>query len=114
MFSGDGQEPAFSFLATLASSSSEEMESQLQERVESSRRAVSQIVTVYDKLQEKVDLLSRKLNSGGEEKTRRQGSMGGKNSALGGLGCCSVVRENVARCVASIPAPKRVREENSV
>lgn len=40
------------------------MESQLQERVESSRRAVSQIVTVYDKLQEKVDLLSRKLNSG--------------------------------------------------
>ncbi|EDL78174.1 ring finger protein 20 (predicted) [Rattus norvegicus] len=60
----EGQEPAFSFLATLASSSSEEMESQLQERVESSRRAVSQIVTVYDKLQEKVDLLSRKLNSG--------------------------------------------------
>uniref|UniRef100_A0A8C0L2F7 E3 ubiquitin protein ligase n=1 Tax=Canis lupus dingo TaxID=286419 RepID=A0A8C0L2F7_CANLU len=59
-----GQEPAFSFLATLASSSSEEMESQLQERVESSRRAVSQIVTVYDKLQEKVELLSRKLNSG--------------------------------------------------
>uniref|UniRef100_A0A3Q2GXY3 E3 ubiquitin protein ligase n=1 Tax=Equus caballus TaxID=9796 RepID=A0A3Q2GXY3_HORSE len=61
---GEGQEPAFSFLATLASSSSEEMESQLQERVESSRRAVSQIVTVYDKLQEKVELLSRKLNSG--------------------------------------------------
>ncbi|XP_008591794.1 PREDICTED: E3 ubiquitin-protein ligase BRE1A [Galeopterus variegatus] len=66
---GEGQEPAFSFLATLASSSSEEMESQLQERVESSRRAVSQIVTVYDKLQEKVELLSRKLNSGGEART---------------------------------------------
>ncbi|XP_068946723.1 E3 ubiquitin-protein ligase BRE1A [Petaurus breviceps papuanus] len=61
---GEGLEPAFSFLATLASSTSEEMESQLQERVESSRRAVSQIVTVYDKLQEKVDVLSRKLNSG--------------------------------------------------
>lgn len=72
--SGEGQEPAFSFLATLASSSSEEMESQLQERVESSRRAVSQIVTVYDKLQEKVELLSRKLNSGGEARTRRQGA----------------------------------------
>lgn len=71
MFTGDGQEPAFSFLATLASSSSEEMESQLQERVESSRRAVSQIVTVYDKLQERVDFLSRKLNSGGEARTRR-------------------------------------------
>lgn len=74
--SGEGQEPAFSFLATLASSSSEEMESQLQERVESSRRAVSQIVTVYDKLQEKVELLSRKLNSGGEARTRRLGERG--------------------------------------
>lgn len=71
--SGEGQEPAFSFLATLASSSSEEIESQLQERVESSRRAVAQIVTVYDKLQEKVELLSRKLNSGGKERTRRWG-----------------------------------------
>uniref|UniRef100_G3WDN3 E3 ubiquitin protein ligase n=1 Tax=Sarcophilus harrisii TaxID=9305 RepID=G3WDN3_SARHA len=60
---GEGLEPAFSFLATLASSTSEEMESQLQERVESSRRAVSQIVTVYDKLQEKVDVLFRKLNN---------------------------------------------------
>ena len=74
--SGEGQEPAFSFLATLASSSSEEIESQLQERVESSRRAVSQIVTVYDKLREKVELLSRKLNSGGEARTRRQGAEG--------------------------------------
>ena len=74
--SGEGQEPAFSFLATLASSSSEEMESQLQERVESSRRAVSQIVTVYDKLQEKVELLSRKLNSGGEAKLERRGAEG--------------------------------------
>uniref|UniRef100_A0A6I8P241 E3 ubiquitin protein ligase n=1 Tax=Ornithorhynchus anatinus TaxID=9258 RepID=A0A6I8P241_ORNAN len=61
---GEGLEPAFSFLATLASSTSEEMESQLQERVESSRRAVSQIVTVYDKLQEKVEMLSHKLNNG--------------------------------------------------
>ncbi|XP_063245310.1 E3 ubiquitin-protein ligase BRE1A isoform X1 [Prinia subflava] len=60
----EGLEPAFSFLATLASSTSEEIESQLQERVESSRRAVAQIVTMYDKLQEKVDVLSHKLNSG--------------------------------------------------
>lgn len=76
MSSGEGQEAAFSFLATLASSSSEEIESQLQERVESSRRAVCQIVTVYDKLQEKVELLSRKLNSGGEARTRRRGAQG--------------------------------------
>ncbi|XP_053151878.1 E3 ubiquitin-protein ligase BRE1A [Hemicordylus capensis] len=61
---GERFEPAFSFLATLASSTSEEMESQLQERVESSRRAVTQIVTMYDKLQERVDVLSQKLNSG--------------------------------------------------
>lgn len=65
LFPGEGLEPAFSFLATLASSTSEEIESQLQERVESSRRAVAQIVTMYDKLQEKVDVLSHKLNSGG-------------------------------------------------
>ncbi|KAJ6657077.1 hypothetical protein lerEdw1_002822 [Lerista edwardsae] len=62
---GERFEPAFSFLATLASSTSEEMESQLQERVESSRREVTQIVTMYDKLQERVALLSQKLNSGG-------------------------------------------------
>ncbi|XP_069485088.1 E3 ubiquitin-protein ligase BRE1A isoform X2 [Ambystoma mexicanum] len=60
----EGQlEPAFSFLATLASSSSEEIETQLQERVESSRRAVAQIVAVYDKMQERVETLSRNLNS---------------------------------------------------
>jgi len=68
LFLGEGLEPAFSFLATLASSTSEEIESQLQERVESSRRAVAQIVTMYDKLQEKVDVLSHKLNSGGRTK----------------------------------------------
>ncbi|KAM6471032.1 E3 ubiquitin-protein ligase BRE1A [Liasis olivaceus] len=61
---GEIFEPAFSFLAILASSTSEEMESQLQERFESSRRAVTQIVTMYDKLQERVDVLSQKLNSG--------------------------------------------------
>ncbi|NXD04247.1 BRE1A ligase, partial [Certhia familiaris] len=43
---GEGLEPAFSFLATLASSTSEEIESQLQVRVESSRCAVAQIVTI--------------------------------------------------------------------
>ncbi|XP_069088997.1 E3 ubiquitin-protein ligase BRE1A [Pleurodeles waltl] len=56
-------EPAFSFLATLASSSSEEIETQLQERVESSRRAVAQIVAVYDKMQARVETLSLNLNS---------------------------------------------------
>ncbi|TRZ12899.1 hypothetical protein HGM15179_014213 [Zosterops borbonicus] len=64
IFPAEGQEPASSFLATLASSTSEEIESYLQERVESSCCAVAQIVTMYDKLQEKVDVLSQKLNSG--------------------------------------------------
>ncbi|XP_072281018.1 E3 ubiquitin-protein ligase BRE1A [Pyxicephalus adspersus] len=52
-----------SFLATLASSTSEEIESQLQERVESSRRAVARIVSVYDRLHAKLDQLSSKLDS---------------------------------------------------
>ncbi|XP_040176920.1 E3 ubiquitin-protein ligase BRE1A [Rana temporaria] len=52
-----------SFLATLASSSSEEIESQLQERVESSRRAVARIVSVYDRLHTRLDQLSSKLES---------------------------------------------------
>uniref|UniRef100_A0A8C3MPG1 E3 ubiquitin protein ligase n=1 Tax=Geospiza parvula TaxID=87175 RepID=A0A8C3MPG1_GEOPR len=48
----------------LASSTSEEIESQLQGHMESSCCALAQIVTMYDKLQEKVDVLSHKLNSG--------------------------------------------------
>ncbi|KAM4636194.1 E3 ubiquitin-protein ligase BRE1A [Discoglossus pictus] len=56
-------EAPLSFLATLASSSSEEIESQLQERVESSRRAVSRIVQVYDRLHARLDQLTIKLNS---------------------------------------------------
>ncbi|XP_028912009.1 E3 ubiquitin-protein ligase BRE1A isoform X1 [Ornithorhynchus anatinus] len=78
---GEGLEPAFSFLATLASSTSEEMESQLQERVESSRRAVSQIVTVYDKLQEKVEMLSHKLNNGGNNLILEWRHLAGKSES---------------------------------
>ncbi|XP_053306531.1 E3 ubiquitin-protein ligase BRE1A [Spea bombifrons] len=55
-------EAPLSFLATLASSSSEEIESQLQERVESSRRALSRIVMVYDRLNARLDQLSVKFN----------------------------------------------------
>ncbi|XP_043939961.1 E3 ubiquitin-protein ligase BRE1A [Protopterus annectens] len=57
-------EHAFSFLATLASSSSEEIESQLQERVDKSKRTVSQTVEVYDKLMEQIDKIMEKLESG--------------------------------------------------
>ncbi|TRZ11267.1 hypothetical protein HGM15179_015840 [Zosterops borbonicus] len=67
-FSLERLEPAFSFLATLASSTSEEIESQLQEHVESSCCTVARVVTMYDKLQENVDVLSHKLNCGGMTK----------------------------------------------
>ncbi|XP_075698401.1 E3 ubiquitin-protein ligase BRE1A isoform X2 [Rhinoderma darwinii] len=60
---GDGMTESFSFLGILASSSSEEIESQLQERVESSRRAVARIVLVYDRLHARLDQVSAKLNS---------------------------------------------------
>ncbi|XP_063814518.1 E3 ubiquitin-protein ligase BRE1A [Pseudophryne corroboree] len=61
---GEGlSEISLSFLGTLASSSSEEIETQLQERVESSRRAVARIVLVYDRLHARLDQLSLKLNS---------------------------------------------------
>ncbi|XP_066442529.1 E3 ubiquitin-protein ligase BRE1A isoform X2 [Eleutherodactylus coqui] len=60
---GEGLTESFSFLGTLASSSSEEIESQLQERVESSRRAVARIVLVYDRLHARLDQLSAKLSS---------------------------------------------------
>ncbi|XP_039623436.1 E3 ubiquitin-protein ligase BRE1A [Polypterus senegalus] len=50
-------EAPLSFLANLASSSSEEMESQLQERLEFSQRAVERTVEIYDSLQETIERL---------------------------------------------------------
>ncbi|XP_056900108.1 E3 ubiquitin-protein ligase BRE1A isoform X2 [Takifugu flavidus] len=55
-----------SFLATLASSSSEEMEAELQERVESSKKQASHAVEVYKCLKSTVDLLRAELDSGTE------------------------------------------------
>lgn len=60
-----------SFLATLASSSSEEMEAELQERVESSKKQASHAVEIYKCLKSTVDQLRAELDSGtGELKTR--------------------------------------------
>nr|XP_015209463.1 PREDICTED: E3 ubiquitin-protein ligase BRE1A-like [Lepisosteus oculatus] len=58
-------EAALSFLATLASSSSEEMEAELQERVESSRGLTSRLVEAYDALWATVRQLERELSQGG-------------------------------------------------
>ncbi|MBN3324188.1 BRE1A ligase, partial [Atractosteus spatula] len=55
-------EAALSFLATLASSSSEEMEAELQERVESSRALTSRLVEAYDALWATVRQLERELS----------------------------------------------------
>ncbi|XP_039620989.1 E3 ubiquitin-protein ligase BRE1B-like isoform X1 [Polypterus senegalus] len=54
-------EPALSFLATLASSSNEEIELQLQERMEFSKRAVSRIVKVFDRLHRRIEALCLKI-----------------------------------------------------
>uniref|UniRef100_A0AAR2LUI5 E3 ubiquitin protein ligase n=1 Tax=Pygocentrus nattereri TaxID=42514 RepID=A0AAR2LUI5_PYGNA len=57
-------EAASSFLAILASSSSEEMEAELQERVESSRKQASRVVEIYESLKSTVDQLKKDLESG--------------------------------------------------
>ncbi|KAH0626371.1 hypothetical protein JD844_001313 [Phrynosoma platyrhinos] len=56
-------EPSLSFLATLASSSSEEIELQLQERMEFSKAAVSRIVEVSDKIHRRTEELCQKIHA---------------------------------------------------
>ncbi|XP_010894035.1 E3 ubiquitin-protein ligase BRE1A isoform X3 [Esox lucius] len=55
-----------SFLATLASSSSEEMEAELQERVESSQKQANRVVEIYDSLKATVEQLKKDLDAGAE------------------------------------------------
>lgn len=70
--SGQQGEAANSFLATLASSSSEEMEAELQERVESSQKQANHVVEIYERLKSTVDQLKAEIDSGaGELKSRR-------------------------------------------
>uniref|UniRef100_A0A8C0ILC9 E3 ubiquitin protein ligase n=1 Tax=Chelonoidis abingdonii TaxID=106734 RepID=A0A8C0ILC9_CHEAB len=59
-------EPALSFLATLASSSSEEIELQLQERMEFSKAAVSRVVEVSNKIHRRTEELCQKIHACGE------------------------------------------------
>ncbi|XP_051513558.1 E3 ubiquitin-protein ligase BRE1A-like isoform X2 [Myxocyprinus asiaticus] len=61
---GQQGEGANSFLATLASSSSEEMEAELQERVESSCKQASRVVEIYENLKKTVDQLKKDVESG--------------------------------------------------
>lgn len=57
-----------SFLATLASSSSEEIEAALQERVESSCKQANRVVEIYENLKNTVDQLKKNLESGAGER----------------------------------------------
>ncbi|KAL3044890.1 hypothetical protein OYC64_013209 [Pagothenia borchgrevinki] len=63
---GNQGEPNNSFLATLASSSSEEMEAELQERVEKSQKQASHVVEIYECLKRTVDQLKTELDSGAD------------------------------------------------
>uniref|UniRef100_A0A3Q2DJ98 E3 ubiquitin protein ligase n=1 Tax=Cyprinodon variegatus TaxID=28743 RepID=A0A3Q2DJ98_CYPVA len=61
---GHQGETSNSFLATLASSTSEEMEAELQERVESSQKQASRVVEIYKNLKNMLDQLKEELDSG--------------------------------------------------
>ncbi|KAM8733709.1 E3 ubiquitin-protein ligase BRE1A [Acanthopagrus latus] len=63
---GQTGEAANSFLATLASSSSEEMEAELLERVESSQKQANHVVEIYECLKSTVDQLKAEVDSGVE------------------------------------------------
>lgn len=63
---GQQGEGTNSFLATLASSSSEEMEAELLERVESSKKQANHVVEIFECLRSTVDQLKAELDSGAE------------------------------------------------
>lgn len=68
LFRAGQGEGASSFLATLASSSSEEIEAELQERVESSCKQANRVVEIYENLKNTVDQLKKNLESGAGER----------------------------------------------
>uniref|UniRef100_A0A8C8GAA0 E3 ubiquitin protein ligase n=1 Tax=Oncorhynchus tshawytscha TaxID=74940 RepID=A0A8C8GAA0_ONCTS len=68
---GHQGETTTSFLATLASSSSEEMEAELQERVESSQKQANRVVEIYDSLKTTVEQLKKDQDSGAGDRGER-------------------------------------------
>jgi len=73
---GQQGEPATSFLATLASSSTEEMEAELQERLESSQKQVTRVVELYEGLKSTVERLRVEPNAGAGGERRGAGRQG--------------------------------------
>ncbi|XP_072295691.1 E3 ubiquitin-protein ligase BRE1A [Eucyclogobius newberryi] len=63
---GHQGETTNSFLATLASSSSEEMEAELQERLESTQKLANRVVEIYDALKNTLDQMTTEMDSGTE------------------------------------------------
>lgn len=63
---GNQGETANSFLATLASSSSEEMEAELQERLESTQKLANRVVEIYETLKNTLDQMKSELDSSGD------------------------------------------------
>lgn len=59
-------EPALAFVVALGASSSEEVELQLQGRMEFSKAAVSRVVEASDRLQRQVEELCQRVYSRGE------------------------------------------------
>lgn len=73
---GHQGETSNSFLATLASSSSEEMEAELQVRVESSQKQAHRVVEICEALRRTVDQLKTEVDSGtGEIKEGEYGKV---------------------------------------
>lgn len=65
-------------MATLASSSSEEMEAELQERVESSQKQADHVVEIYEHLKSTVDQLKAELDSGARRFKWRHNGQGSR------------------------------------
>lgn len=63
---GHQGETANSFLATLASSSSEEMEAELQERLESTQKLANRVVEIYESLKNTLDQMKAEIDSGAD------------------------------------------------
>ncbi|KAK7922786.1 hypothetical protein WMY93_009688 [Mugilogobius chulae] len=60
---GQQGETTNSFLATLASSSSEEMEAELQERLESTQKLANRVVEIYESLKNTLDQMKTEMDS---------------------------------------------------
>ncbi|KAG5263958.1 hypothetical protein AALO_G00270530 [Alosa alosa] len=84
---GQQGETSNSFLATLASSSSEEMEAELQERVESSCKQAHRVADIYTSLKRTVDQLKKTLDTGADSNlwevaTQLNSLLGSENERL--------------------------------